>query len=196
MLDPFTSAGIFLIKSVLEPYIFIVLLRVLLKWVNVNDRNPLLVTVVRLTNTPLKFLYQIMPRFKGVDLAAMTLLLSLEMLQFGLIIFLYTGATPHLNGLVLLAFAKLLEKLINIFTYSIIILAVISWLSPLVRSPLVETLVTISESLVIPVRRFIPSVEGFDFAPFVVFLLLQLLTIILVSPLGQIGMQLAEGKLC
>jgi YggT family protein len=102
-------------------------------------------------------------------------------------------AMPHLLGLVVLAFAELLNQLINIFFYAVIALTILSWISPLVHSPLIEILVRICEPLIKPIRGFLPSISGLDFSPLILIVSLKLLTMLLVQPLAQIGASLAFG---
>lgn len=191
MVNPLDNAGLFLIQIVFDLYIFIVMLRVVLQWVNTNFNNPLLALIAKLTNPPLKPICRIIPTLHGVDLAAVVLLLLLEVAKFTLMLWLQAGVLPNFLGLLVLAFAELLNQLINIFFYAILALAILSWLSPLAHGPLVEILYRLSEPLMKPVRRFIPTVSGFDLSPIPVLIFLKLLTIIVVQPLAQIGAALA-----
>lgn len=194
-MNPFNDAGLFLVQAVFDLYIFIVMLRIVLQWVNTDYKNPLLVVIAKLTNPPLKPICRIIPSLHGIDFAAIVLLLALEMLKITLLVLLQNGGIPHLIGLIVLSFAELLNQLINIFFYAILGLAVVSWLSPLAHGPLIEVLVRISEPLIRPVRRFMPNISGIDISPIPVMIGLKLLTILLVHPLAQIGSQLALGSL-
>jgi len=193
-MNPFNDAGLFLVQAIFDLYIFIVMLRIVLQWVNTDYKNPLLVVIAKLTNPPLKPICRIIPSLHGIDFAAIILLLALEMIKITLLVLLQNGGTPHLIGLVVLSFAELLNQLINIFFYAILGLAIVSWLSPLAHGPLIEVLVRISEPLIRPVRRFIPTISGVDISPIPVMIGLKLLTILLATPLAQIGVQLALGN--
>lgn len=191
MINPLDNAGLFLVQSVFNIYIFIVMLRVVLQWVNASFNNPLLLLVAKLTNPPLKPICRIIPTWHGIDLPAITLLLILEMVKFTLLVWLQTHILPTLLGGLVLSFAELLNQLINIFFYAILGLAIVSWISPLAHSPLIEILYRISEPLMRPARRIIPLVGGFDLSPIPVLITLKLLTIVIVHPLMQIGTGLA-----
>jgi YggT family protein len=195
MLNSFSNAGIFLIQSIFDLYIFILLLRVVLQWVNTDSRNPLFVLVAKLTNPPLRPICRVIPSLHGIDLAAIILLLSLEMIKIAFLVWLQINTTPHLIGLVVLGFAELLNQLINIFFYAVIALAILSWISPSANGPLVEILVRISEPLIKPIRGILPSVSGLDFSPLILIVVLKILTMLLVQPLAQIGASLALGHL-
>jgi YggT family protein len=194
MLNPFSNAGVFLIQSIFDLYIFILLLRIVLQWVNTDSHNPLFVLVAKLTNPPLRPICRVIPSLHGIDLAAILLLLGLEMLKIAFLVWLQINTTPHLLGLLVLGFAELLNQLINIFFYAVIALTILSWISPL-AGPLVEILVRISEPLIKPIRKILPSISGLDFSPLILIIGLKLLTMLLVKPLAQIGASLALGHL-
>lgn len=195
MLNSFSNAGMFLLQSIFDLYIFILLLRIVLQWVNTDSHNPLFVLIAKLTNPPLRPICRVIPSLHGIDLAAILLLLGLEMIKIALLVWLQVNATPHLIGLVVLGFAELLHQLINIFFYAIIALTILSWVSPLAHGPLIEILVRVSEPLIRPVRGILPSISGLDFSPLILIIGLKLLTILLVQPLTQIGASLALGHL-
>lgn len=195
MLNSFSNAGIFLIQSIFDLYIFILLLRIVLQWVNTDSYNPLFVLIAKLTNPPLRPICRLIPSLHGIDLAAIILLLGLEIIKIAFLVWLQINTTPHLIGLLVLGFAELLNQLINIFFYAVIALTILSWVSPLAHGPLVEILVRISEPLIKPIRGILPSISGLDFSPLIVIIGLKLLSILLVQPLAQIGASLALGHL-
>lgn len=193
MIDLFDNAGLFLIQSLFDLYIFIVMLRIVLQWVNADIRNPLFAAVAKLTNPPLNPLRRIIPTLHGIDIAAVVLLLALEVIKISLLFWLQAGMVPHLVGMVVLSFAELLNQLINIFFYAIIALAILSWLNPLAHSPLVEVLYRITEPLMRPVRRYIPPMGGLDISPIPVLIVLKLLAILIVQPLAGKAILLLTG---
>lgn len=195
MLNSFSNAGMFLIQSAFDLYIFILLLRIILQWANTDSRNPLFVLVAKLTNPPLRPICHLIPSLQGIDLAAVILLLGLETIKIAFLVWLQTNTSPHLIGLLVLGFAELLNQLINIFFYTVITLTILSWISPLAHGPLVEILVRISEPLIKPIRKILPSISGLDFSPLILIISLKLLSILLVQPLAQIGASLALGHL-
>jgi YggT family protein len=71
MLTPFNNAGLlFLIQFIFDLYIFILLLRIVLQWVNTDLHNPLFRLIAKLTNPPLKPICHIIPSLHAIDLAA------------------------------------------------------------------------------------------------------------------------------
>lgn len=193
MINPLDNAGLFLVQSVFDIYIFIVILRIVLQWVQADLRNPLFAFIAKLTTPPLKPFRRFIPAVHGIDIAAIVFLLVLELVKISLLVWLQIGFIPHFGGLIVLSFAEILNQIINIFFYAIIALAILSWLNPLAHSPLIDILVRVTEPIMRPVRRVIPAIGGLDISPIPVLIALKLLAMLIVQPLIQIGIALAMG---
>ncbi len=187
------NAGLFLISSVFDIYIFIVMLRIMLQWVSADFTNPVFKFVVRLTNLPLSPMRRVIPILHGIDIAAIILLVLLEFIKLFILVWIQIAGMPTLGGLIVLAFAEILGQGLNIFFYAILALAILSWFSPLAHSPIIDTLHRLSNPLLRPVQRILPYVAGFDLSPIPVLIGLKLLTILIVMPLMRIGIGLALG---
>jgi YggT family protein len=194
MINPFDNAGLFLVQSVFDMYIFIVMLRIVLQWVHADLRNPLFAFIAKLTTPPLKPFRRFIPSLQGIDLAAIVFLLLLEVIKIALLVWLQVGLVPKFGGLIILSFAEILNQIINIFFYAIIALAILSWLNPLAHSPLIDVLLRVTEPIMRPVRRIIPNLGGLDISPIPVLIGLKLLAILIVQPLIGIGATLAMGN--
>jgi YggT family protein len=77
---------------------------------------------------------------------------------------------------------KLLVLTVNLYTFTIFIQAIMSWLGPGVRNPASNILWSMNEPLLRPARRLIPPLSGLDLSPLVVILLLQVLNRLLPLP--------------
>ena len=69
----------------------------------------------------------------------------------------------------------LLLDLTGFFTFVIIIAALLSWVSPDPRNPVVNLVYSISEPILYPIRRIIPLIAGIDLSPIFAILFLQLI---------------------
>lgn len=76
-----TDAPAFLVTTVFDLYILVVMLRFLFQWVRGDFYNPVSQFVVQLTNPPLRFLRRFVPGLGGVDPAALVLMLALKFLE-------------------------------------------------------------------------------------------------------------------
>jgi YggT family protein len=190
-MDSLNNAGLFLIQTVFDIYIFIIMLRIALQWVGADFTNPVFQFAIKLTNPPLKPLRRFVPIIHGIDIGAVCLLVALQLLKLVISVWLQIDAIPTLSGLLVLAFAEILNQLINIFFYSVLALAILSWVSPLAHGPMIDVLHRLSDPLIRPVKRVLPPIAGFDLSPIPVMIILKLLTVIIVTPLLQIGTALA-----
>lgn len=172
-----TLAGQFLINTLFGLYIGAVLLRFLLQAVRADYYNPLAQIVVKLTNPLLLPLRRIIPGWRKLDLAALVLAYLLALLNLALVVLLY-GAMPALLPWLLGGLLRLLLILLNLYTFTILIQALMSWLSPGYH-PVMGALASVNEPLLRPVRRLIPPLGGLDLSPLFVLLGLQVVRILL-----------------
>jgi len=71
--------------------------------------------------------------------------------------------------------ADLLLRLIDLYALVILVRVVLSWLPVDHDQPWVRFVVDVTEPVVGPIRRVLPSFGGLDFSPLVAMLLLQLM---------------------
>jgi YggT family protein len=67
----------------------------------------------------------------------------------------------------------LISYLFNALTILLVARALLSWFDPGMRSSVGKILVDITEPLLGPIRRMIPSAGGLDFSPIIAIILLQ-----------------------
>jgi len=176
---------IFLVDTLVGAYVFILMLRLLLQYTAADSRNPVSAFIIKVTQPPLRLLKPIFPTVKGVNLAAIALMLGLQ-LMIGLVISLAQG---HLDvwGVFVWSVAELLGGIINIFVFSIFATVIISWLNPNSYHPLVSLLYKITEPVTRPVQRWIPPIGGIDLTPMAALLGLQLLKMLLIPPIQALA---------
>jgi len=171
----------FLLTVIFQLYILAVMLRFLLQWVRADFYNPLSQAIVRVTNPALRPLRRLIPGFGGLDLAALVLVLALQML-LGFLLALLNGTSLNPALMLLWSIGELVELTLNVFIFSLVIQAVLSWVTPGHYNPASSLLYRLNEPLLRPARRLIPPVSGLDFSPLVVILFLQVLKM-LIMPL-------------
>jgi YggT family protein len=185
--NPYLSnAGVFLVSAVFGLFVLAVMLRMLLAWVRADFYNPVSQFLVTVTNPLLIPLRRLIPPLGAVDLAAVVLLALLELGKL-VLIRLIAGAALSLDALVLLSIAELLGTLLNIFLFTIIVQVVLSWLAPRTYHPVTALLYQLNEPLLAPARRLIPPISGLDLSPLLVIVAIQLLKMLLVAPLTDMG---------
>jgi len=87
------------------------------------------------------------------------------------------------------AVAKIIDVGLNLYLWIIIIRAVISWVNPDPYNAIVVFLYRVTEPVLRPIRRRLPTGMGIDFSPVVVILVIFFLQTFLVKTLLQLAYQ-------
>ena len=77
----------------------------------------------------------------------------------------------------------IISYIFNALTLLILARALLSWFDPGMRSTIGKLLVDITEPLIGPIRRMMPSAGGLDFSPIVAIILLQFVERIILQAL-------------
>lgn len=72
------------------------------------------------------------------------------------------------------------------FSLVIIVGVLLSWVSPDPYNPVVQTVYGISEPLLAPFRRFIPSLAGLDFSPLIALICFNAIGVVLLRLIGSV----------
>jgi len=186
------NAIVFLIQTIFSLYLIAIMVRFLLQLAHADFYNPVSQFLVKVTNPPLIPLRRVIPGFMGIDFAAVVLMLALKMLELFLILLL-NGVSLSIPSIVVLSIAELLKLLINVYFFSILIQIIISWVNPGAYNPIVSLLHSINEPLLGRARRLIPPISGFDLSPIIVIIGLQLILILFIAPIADLGTNLANA---
>lgn len=168
------NAFAFLLDSVFGLYIVTLLLRYILQVVRADFYNPLAQFIWQITNAPVTLLQHVVPRWQRHDFAALLLAYVLALvnvrLQFAML-----GQSPEIALLLWWGLLKLILLACNLYFFSILVQAIMSWVSPGAPTPASALLWSINEPLLRPIRDFLPPLAGLDLSPLVVMIALQML---------------------
>lgn len=184
----------FLIGILVDLYALVLVLRFMLQAVRADYYNPVAQFVVQVTGPVLRPLRRILPATGRYDIAAVIVLLALMLLKLLLYRFAsipntiiggYSVGIEHVwyGSLAWLAVVDAITLVINVWFFTVLIRAILSWISPGGYNPIAEILDRITDPLLRPVRRMIPLIGGIDLSPLVVLIGLQVLKMLLVPPL-------------
>lgn len=177
----------FLINTLFGLYILTVMLRFLLAIVGADFYNPISQFLVKVTNPLLIPLRRFIPSIGKIDTSAVLLMLTLQLVSFGLIALL-RGGQFSIASLLILSIAELLGLFLNVLLFAILIQVILSWVSPGTYNPAVSLLYSITEPVLRPCRRLIPPISGIDLSPLVALIAIQLLKMLLIPPLQQLAL--------
>ncbi|MCL7945641.1 YggT family protein [Marinobacter sp. ATCH36] len=162
-------------------YLTIVLLRFLLQLARADFYNPITQFAVKATNPLLRPLRRFIPGWGGIDGAALVLAVIIQAITFFLILFALNGGIPAINPLTLLSWSILnvLDLIVKIYFWSVIAVVVVSWIAPQSNHPAIQLVAQITEPVMRPVRSVMPSLGGLDLSPIIVFLILNVISVVI-----------------
>jgi len=188
----FANAGQIVIQFVFGALIALIVLRVLLQWVRANFYNPICQFLYKATNPVLMPLRKVIPAWRNLDIAGITLAWLATALKL-VLLYATVGQTLGVLGLAVLALADLVDFLLLLYIVLVLVRVVISFVGADSYHPVVPLVMQLTEPVMKPFRRLIPNVGGLDFSPMVVLLVLTLARVLIAKPLLDLGLRLAQG---
>lgn len=173
---------LFVIETLFDLYVLCFILRLVMQMTRADFHNPLAQFIVRVTNPLLVPLRKLVPGYRGLDLAAVLLILVLELVATAALFPLKTGLTPGSGTLVYFALLRTLVTIIRLYFFAILLYAILSFVSPGTYNPLSSVLASICDPVLRPVRRLIPPIGGIDLSPLFVLIGLQALLMAIPVP--------------
>jgi len=159
------------------------ILRIVLQLVRADFYNPLSQLIWRATRYPTDAMRRFLPQWRNINFGAALTLFALAV-AYVHIISGFGVLGYHVNRYQALGIAaiKIVALTVNLYTLTLAVQAVMSWLGPGVNNPASNILWSMNEPLLRPVRRVIPPVSGLDLSPLVVIVLLQIVNGLLPLP--------------
>jgi len=179
-----TSAIVFIINSLAQLYLLVLLLRFLLPWMGINFNNPISQAILRLTSPLVIPVRRILPPIGKIDTATVVVAYGIQYLTI-LVILLIWRMPPSILPIAITAAVNLVILTLRLFVFAIIIRIILSWLASGSYNPAVAIIDAITEPVLRPFRRRIPSIGGLDISPIFAIILLSAAAI-LISGLKQL----------
>jgi len=164
------NAFLFLVTTLFDIYISVVLARFILQMVRADFYNPVSQFIVKATNPLLVPLRKIIPGFGGLDVASLVLFTGLIVIKMAIVLLLFYGAhsLPILQLLVLFL-QSAANTIINFFLFVIFVSAILSWVAAAGGyNPFADILNQIAEPVLAPARKILPPMGGLDLSPMLV----------------------------
>jgi YggT family protein len=188
----FASAGQILINVLFGALIALVVLRVLLQCVRANFYNPVCQFLYKITNPVLMPLRKVIPAWRNLDIAGVLLAWLLTAIELALL-YVVVGQRLGLIGLGVMALADLVDFVLMLYFGLILVRVFLSFVSVERSNPIVPLIVQLTDPVLKPLRRFIPAVAGLDLSPMAVMLIILLARVLIVAPLLDFGLHLAQA---
>src|SRR5262245_17902482 len=159
------NAIIYIIDTLLNLALLVVLLRLFFQWSRADFRNPICQALVRITNPLILPLRRILPPIGKVDTASVVAAVIVAGIYVALM---YAVRGIPLPGAIVLlgdVLSVIVRTALWTYFYAILLYAVLSMIAPGGYSPLQAVLASLFEPVLQPFRRIIPPIGGIDLSP-------------------------------
>ncbi|MDH3619716.1 MAG: YggT family protein [Gammaproteobacteria bacterium] len=173
-----TAALVFILNTVAQLYLFVLLLRLVLPWVGADFRNPIAQGIMKITSPVVVPLRRVIPPFGRVDTATVLVAYIIQYLLILLILLIY-GQRAGFLDIAVTAVVDLVLLTLRLFVFAIVIRVILSWISPGTYNPATALIHSLTDRVLRPFRRFIPPLGGLDLSPLAAIILITALTIVI-----------------
>ncbi|MDF1756900.1 MAG: YggT family protein [Legionellaceae bacterium] len=181
------AAGYFIFTLIFGVLTFTLWLRFVLRYLRISSMHPISQLVLKLTNPVIrpvsKLANQNTKRLNRYDWPCFAVLVIAEIIKFTLIGLIFFGQMLPFILLILYPIADLIIQPLNLLFYAIFIRVIMSWINPNWQNPLNDLLAIVTEPVLRPIQKRIPPISGFDFSPFIVLVLIKVVTVFVGSAL-------------
>ena len=184
------SSAALIFSTVAGIYLLAVLLRFLLQVAKADFYNPVSQAVTKITDPMVRILRTVIPGYKGIDFSSLVLAFAIEAVAICTLIILYGESISNIGytNIVTWAFAGVLLFIIQIYYYAILASIIMSFVMMFSGStnphPLLLLVWQLTEPIMGPVRKIIPSMGGLDFSPIFIFIAIQIIQNFILTTFG------------
>ena len=173
-----SQALYFIIKTLTQLYLLVLLLRFWLPMLGADFRNPLAQGILRITSPLVVPVRRFVPSMGRLDTST---ILVAYVIQFLTVLLLLTigGYRVDTVPIMVTTLIELAILSLNLFFFVILIKIILSWVAPHTHNYATALLTTLAEPILRPFRRIIPSIGGLDISPVFAIILLQAAVIFL-----------------
>ncbi len=163
---------VFLIDTLFDIYIAVLLLRFLLQQVGADFYNPISQFIVKITQPPVKIARRIIPAYRGVDLATLVLVAIFIAIKLFLLASM-SSLNISFTALIIISLHDLVSLIFDIFIFAIFVQAILSWVNPDPYNPVMSILTSLTAPVLRPVRQLVKPISGLDLSPIVALIALM-----------------------
>ena len=171
------NAIVFIVNTLAQLYLFILLLRFWLPWLGADFRNPIAQAILKLTSPVIIPLRRVVPPVGRLDTSNLVVAFAIQYITI-LILLLIMSRTEGIGMIAITSIVNLVLLSLRLFTFAVIIRVILSWVSPGGYNPAMALIYTMTDKILRPFRRVIPPLGGLDLSPLFAIILLMAMTII------------------
>jgi YggT family protein len=173
-----TAAIIFVINTLAQLYLFVLLLRLWLPWLGADFRNPIAQAILKLTSPVVIPLRRIVPPLGRLDTATVLVAFIIQYLTIVVLLMIMGRSNEGIAAIAITSLVNLVLLSLRLFVFAIIVRVILSWVAPAGHNPALAFVHTLTDRILRPFRRVIPPMGGLDLSPLFAIILLMAATII------------------
>lgn len=170
------NAMIFLINTLFDLYLMVVILRFWLQLVKADFYNPFSQFVVKATQPIIAPMRRILPSMGSIDTSSILLALMVVMVKM-LVLTLIAGAAFDVLTILLFSVVSVVKNAGVLLFWMLLIRAILSWFNQ-GYNPVVMIMTQLTEPFLAPVRKILPPLGGLDLSVLVVFIAMNFLNML------------------
>lgn len=182
----FTAVGYFLVALFFSLIIFCLWIRIALRYLKISALSPFAQLIYSVTNPvvfPVQKLLSSMIASNRYDWSCFIILVLVEFLKITLLSLIVFSVLLPLSYCLLYVLADLILQPCNILFYAILIRVIMSYINPLWRHPMADFIRILTDPLLRLGHKIVPDISGFDFSPFVIMIILKVITLFISASL-------------
>lgn len=177
------DASVFLVNTLFDLYLMVVILRLWLQLVKADFYNPASQFIVKATHPIVGPLRRVIPSIGNFDTATLVLAIAVAALKFVALTLLFGSGMINPVTIIILALITVLKQALSLMFWMLIIRAILSWVSQ-GQNPIEYVLYQLTEPFLAPIRKVIPPIGGLDLSVLIAIIALQFIQILLQNTFG------------
>lgn len=154
-------ALIFIIQTIAQLFLFVMLLRFWLPVLRADFRNPIAQGILRLTSPLVAPIRRVIPPLGRLDTATVVVAFAIQYLTIFVILRINEYSLP-IAPIAITALVDLLLSSLQLFKFAIFIYVILSWVAPGTYNPATAFIGTLVQPVLQPIRRLIPPIGMLD----------------------------------
>lgn len=179
------NAGLLLVNTLINIYLFLMMLRFLLQASRADYYNPISQSVVKITQPVVAPFQGFLRPLGPFDLATLASAFLLKALSIIAILQIAGFGMPPLGGVAIASLAALANAILKIYFFALIAMIILSWVAPQASHPGALLIFQLVEPIMAPVRKVIPPLGMIDLSPIVVFIAINIIDGVVVGSLTR-----------
>lgn len=182
-MSAFVSVGYFLISLLFSFVLFILWVRMALRFFRVSYLHPVANNLYQLSDRLVQPVQRLLKSntqpATRIDWACLVVIIAACLIKFILLGLMVSHQLLPLSYLFFFVLFDLIIQPCNLLFYIILIRVIMSWINPEWSNPVADLLRIVSDPVLKLARNRIPDIAGIDFSPLIVLVILEVITLFL-----------------